>query len=108
VLLMRGVVALSFVLSCVIAAPAAAGPGDSSGAAPKTIGGLRYLGTAFKNLARAVDGADAAPTPDALRGYATHRALLNDTLADWARFKAIAMPRLNTQLQSDGVAPIAP
>jgi hypothetical protein len=81
---------------------------DATGAAPKTIGGLRYLGTAFQNLARAVDGADAAPTPDALRGYATHRALLNTTLADWARFKAIAMPRLNAQLQSVGVAPIAP
>jgi hypothetical protein len=81
---------------------------DSMGPAPKTIGGLRYLATAFRDLARAVDGADTAPTPDALRGYAKHRALLNDALAEWTRFKAVAVPRLNTQLQSDGGAPIAP
>jgi photosystem II stability/assembly factor-like uncharacterized protein len=81
---------------------------DSMGPAPKTIGGLRYLSAAFHSLARAVDGADAAPTPDALRGYARHRALLDEALADWARFKASAIPRLNAQLQSDGAAPIAP
>jgi photosystem II stability/assembly factor-like uncharacterized protein len=81
---------------------------DSLGAAPKTVGGLRYLATAFHNLARAVDGADAAPTPDVVRGYAKHQALLNDALADWARFETVSLPRLNKQLQSDGVGPITP
>jgi photosystem II stability/assembly factor-like uncharacterized protein len=81
---------------------------DSLGPAPKAIRGLRYLAAAFKNLAQAVDGADTAPTPDALQGYATHRMLLNDALAQWARFTTVDMPRLNAQLQSDGAAPIAP
>jgi photosystem II stability/assembly factor-like uncharacterized protein len=81
---------------------------DSLGSAPKTIAGLRYLSAAFRNLARAVDGADTAPTPDAMRGYAQQRALLNDTLADWARFETVALPRLNEQLQLEGAGPITP
>jgi len=78
---------------------------DFLGPAPKTIRGLRYLEAAFRNLARAVDGADAAPTPDALRGYAKHRALLNDALIQWDHFMAIDMPRLNSLLQSDRPVP---
>ena len=81
---------------------------DSMGSAPKTVGGLQYLATAFHNLARAVDGADAAPTPDVVRGYAKHQALLNDALADWARFETVELPPLNKQLQSDGAGPITP
>ena len=81
---------------------------DSLGPAPATIRGLRYLEAAFRNLARAVDGADTAPTPDALRGYARHRALLNDAMMQWARFRAIDLARLNAQLQSGGAAPIEP
>jgi hypothetical protein len=81
---------------------------DSLGSAPKTIGGLRHLAAAFRNLARAVDGADAAPTPDVVRGYAKHQALLNDALADWTRFETIELPRLNEQLQADGAGPITP
>jgi photosystem II stability/assembly factor-like uncharacterized protein len=79
---------------------------DSLGSAPKTIRSLRYLEAAFRDLARAVDGADAAPTPDAVRGYAKHRALLNEALRQWGRFLSIDMPRLNAQLQSDGAEPI--
>lgn len=81
---------------------------DSLGSAPKTIGGLRYLATAFHHLARAVDGADTAPTPDVVRGYAKHRTLLNDALAEWARFESVELPRLNERLRAGGAAPIAP
>ncbi|HYL04066.1 MAG TPA: hypothetical protein VEU54_11685 [Steroidobacteraceae bacterium] len=81
---------------------------DSLGPAPSTVRGLRYLGEAFRNLARAVDGADAAPSVDAERGYARHRALLEQTLADWDRFRYTELPRLNAQLRSDGAAPLTP
>jgi photosystem II stability/assembly factor-like uncharacterized protein len=81
---------------------------DSLGSAPKTIGGLQYLAAAFRNLARAVDGADAEPTPDVVRGYAKHQGLLNDALADWTRFETVELPRLNEQLQADGAGPITP
>jgi len=81
---------------------------DSTGLVPTSTGGLRYLGIAFHGLAQAVDGADAAPTPDAERGYLRHRALLDAALARWASFKAGALARLNTQLEADGAGPIAP
>jgi photosystem II stability/assembly factor-like uncharacterized protein len=77
------------------------------GVAPKTTAGLRYLSGAFSALARAIDGADAAPTPDAQEGYTRHAALLSRALSEWATFKATALPALNEQLKAAGQAPIA-
>ncbi|HUL47513.1 MAG TPA: hypothetical protein VLV25_10485 [Steroidobacteraceae bacterium] len=87
-------------------APAKRSP-DSMGPPPTTVGGLRYLAAAFKNLERAVDGADAAPTVDAQRGYQRHRALLDAALAKWAKFKSGTLASLNAQLQAAGEAVIA-
>jgi hypothetical protein len=42
------------------------------------------------NLARAVDGADAAPTPDDLRGFATLSAALDAIEPRWAALEAAA------------------
>ena len=81
---------------------------DSIGRPPTTIHGLRYLDGAFRELARAVDGADAPPSVDAERGYARDRALLDQALARWAAFKESALPRVNAALQSAGAAAIAP
>jgi photosystem II stability/assembly factor-like uncharacterized protein len=81
---------------------------DSMGPPPTTTGGLRYLQAAFRELARAVDGADAAPTPDAQRGYLRHRALLDAALARWTKFKSGTLASLNAQLQESGAAVIAP
>jgi hypothetical protein len=66
------------------------------------------LGSAFKNLAAAIDGADAAPSPDALRSQTKLQALLEPTLKDWLRFKTEDLVRLNMQLQAKGMAPVAP
>ena len=79
---------------------------DSTGASPTTIDGLRYLAAAFQDLAKAVEGADAAPTADARDGYATHRAALDRTFQQWKRFKEIDLERLNAQLRAEGSAPI--
>ena len=81
---------------------------DSIGAAPTTTAGLRYLAAAFRNLERAVDGADGAPSIDAERGYVRHRALLDHTLAEWAHFRRAELPALNAQLQTSGVPTLAP
>ncbi len=81
---------------------------DSRGTAPQTVTGLRYLGGAFHDLARAVDRADTAPTRDARECYSRHRALLDRALADWGQFKAATLRQLNTQLQSAGIEPIPP
>jgi hypothetical protein len=81
---------------------------DSTGRPPTTTAGLRYLAAAFHNLGRAVEGADAAPTADAERGYVRHRALLEHALAEWAHFRSTELPRLNAQLQASGAAVISP
>ena len=83
-------------------------PRDTIGAPPTKISGLRYLGSAFKNLAAAIDGADTAPSPDALRSHAKLQALLEPALEDWMRFKGEDLVRLNAQLQANGMAPVAP
>jgi hypothetical protein len=67
--------------------PAKASP-DFLGRAPASTQGLRYLSAAFHRLARAVDGADGAPSPDALQGYLVHQRLLSTALGAWTRFKA--------------------
>ena len=81
---------------------------DSIGRPPTTTAGLRYLAAAFHGLARAVDGADTAPTADAERGYRRHRALLDRALAGWAQFRSTELPHLSAQLQSSGAAAAAP
>ena len=42
------------------------------------------------SLAQAVDGADAAPSPDDLKGFATVSAALADIEPRWAAFEASA------------------
>jgi hypothetical protein len=81
---------------------------DSTGLPPTTVAGLRYLEAAFHNLAHAVDGADAAPSADAERGYTQHRALLDAALAKWAAFKRDTLARLNSALASIGNPTITP
>jgi hypothetical protein len=81
---------------------------DSTGRPPTTTQGLRYLEAAFRELARAVDGADAPPSLDAERSLALHRALLQTALAQWAQFRGEVLPRLDAQLEADGEPPIVP
>ncbi len=88
-------------------APAKSSP-DSMGRPPTTTAGLRYLAAAFRDLERAVDGADGAPTIDAERGYLRHRALLEHALAGWAHFTSFGLPGLNAQLKASGAAAVAP
>ena len=84
------------------------GSADSIGRPPTTTGGLRYLAAAFHSLERAVDGADAAPTVDAERGYVRHRALSDAALAKWAKFNSGTLAGLNAQLQASGATAISP
>ncbi|MEO7208140.1 MAG: hypothetical protein ABI145_15475, partial [Steroidobacteraceae bacterium] len=79
---------------------------DSSGSSPHTARSLRNLGTTFQSLARAIDGADQAPTMDAQQGYALQRALLDHVLEEWEKFKAADLLKLNTRLRSAGGSPI--
>jgi hypothetical protein len=67
--------------------PAKASP-DFLGRGPASIQGLRYLSAAFHRLSLAVDGADGAPSPDALQSYLVHQKLLSTALGAWKRFEA--------------------
>lgn len=79
---------------------------DSASSSPHTALSLRYLGAAFQSLARAIDGADQAPTTDALHGYTLQQASLARVLAEWQHFKTVELTQLNTRLRSAGGSPI--
>ena len=79
---------------------------DSTGADVTTVSGLRYLAAAFKSLARAADGADAAPGPDLLRGCAEQQRVLVRARSAWAAFRSQDLARLDIELAAAGIAPI--
>ena len=79
---------------------------DSTGRPPDTTHGLRYLEAALRELARAVDGADAPPGVDAERGYLRDRALLDEALSKWTQFTRGDLSRL--KLGSAGAAAVGP
>ena len=64
---------------------------------------LRRLATAFQQLARAVESADAAPTPDLISGFHQRLDSLNQTLPRWEEFLRTDLPHLNASFSSAGV-----
>ena len=88
--------------------PSAKQSPDSLGPPPTTLAGLRYLGTAFHDMAHTLENADFAPGADFRQAFARHRALLNKAMSDWSTFKSTTLARLNMQLQAQGQSPIGP
>jgi hypothetical protein len=74
---------------------------------PRTIASLRFVGGALDDLATAVDGADVAPSPDALAGFEKAQATLAGTLAAWDELKAKDLAVLNARLKQAGQPVIA-
>jgi len=74
--------------------------------APKRTNSLRFLDGALERLATAVDGADAAPTPDARAGYAKLRPAAEAAVREWTAFKAKELAELNERLKAMGQAVI--
>ena len=62
------------------------------------------MGDALDELATAVDGADAAPSPDAIAGFEKIQPALAATLAAWEALKAKDLAALNAQLKEAGPA----
>ncbi len=60
--------------------------------APRTTTSLRFLDAALQSLANAVDGADAAPAPDAREGYTRIRPLAEAAVKNWNEFKGTLPP----------------
>jgi hypothetical protein len=78
-------------LSAQITDLSGAGGQVSGSAAPTTLSGISEW---LDKLATAVDGADAAPTPDDLQGFATVTAALNAIAPRWNAFKASVQSQL--------------
>ena len=74
--------------------------------APK--GSLRFLDDALDDFASAVDGADAAPTPDVEAAFAPLEASLAAPLAAWTALKAAELAELNALMERSGLPPIDP
>ncbi|HTQ80764.1 MAG TPA: hypothetical protein VMM92_12265 [Thermoanaerobaculia bacterium] len=65
---------------------------------PQTLTSLRFLTAELDRLATAVDGADAAPSPDAVAGFAQAETRLRQLLAAWNELKTRDLETLNVQL----------
>jgi hypothetical protein len=77
-------------------------PANAFSFPPKRIESLRWLSGALGNLQRMIDGADAAPSPDAREAWAKLQAMTDSVLADWQRFVAADLEALNARLRAGG------
>ena len=67
---------------------------------------LRFVADSLEALQKAVDDADAAPSPDALQGFEKLKPLAADTLRDWETFCAKDVAALNGKLEAAGREPL--
>jgi photosystem II stability/assembly factor-like uncharacterized protein len=81
--------------------------GNSVRPEPSNLAGLRALAAEGVKLARAVDGADAAPSVDATAGTAHFLRTSESTLAAWSAFKADVVATLEARLAAAGRPPLA-
>ncbi len=72
---------------------------------PNTLG---FLADALDRLANAVDGADHAPSPDAVSGFEQIQSSLDRALAAWNALKASDLAALNIRLKKAGQPEISP
>jgi photosystem II stability/assembly factor-like uncharacterized protein len=73
---------------------------------PASLTTLRAVGDDLTKLATAVDGADAAPSPDVVAGFDKIQPALNATLAAWEALKTKDLAALNARLKKAGGAAI--
>jgi hypothetical protein len=76
---------------------------DTEEVAPTT---LRRLSFSLSGLQSAVESADAAPTPDAITGFAERRQLVAEGLARWRDLLASDLPKANKSLEAAGLSPL--
>jgi len=81
-------------------------PNDAWAFPPRRLDSLRWVGGALSDLLRAVDGADAAPSPDAREGYEKLQATVEAALASWQGIATQELESVNRALIAAGVEPI--
>ena len=87
-------------------ARAAPNPFNAWSFPPQDTHTLAFVAQALGELMGAVDGADAAPSPDARTGYAKLASLTDATLAAWDAFKRDDLAALNASLRAAKRKPI--
>ncbi len=76
------------------------------GPPPRDRTSLHYLVGALGTIERAVEGADAAPTAEAIEAFADKSQKLQATLGQWNEVKSTELPKLNASLRRAGLQPI--
>jgi hypothetical protein len=69
---------------------------------------LRTAGSALQRLEQAVESADAAPTPDAVKGLEQRREAAGRSMAAWEELLRTDLPRVNRALTAAGVGTLGP
>jgi hypothetical protein len=73
---------------------------------PRRLDSLRFVRSACDALYDAVEGADAAPSPDARAGLARLEPMARQALASWEALKARELAAANRRLEQAGEKPI--
>ncbi len=73
---------------------------------PKQIRSFRWLQGAIGSLMQVVDGADAAPSPDARASYTKLEALAGETFGAWKLFTTTELPKINKRLRRAHMKPL--
>lgn len=94
-------------LAGVSGARPAPNPYNAWSSPPKRVETLAFLGQSLEELMSAVDGADAAPSPDARAGYEKLAPLCERALAAWSVFERDEVPALDRALLAAHAAPLA-
>ena len=87
-------------------ARASANPRNAWAYPPPDTRNLAFVAAALAKLERAVDGADAAPSPDARVGFKAMQPLVDAALVAWDDLKTRELAGLNAKLQKAGQKPI--
>jgi len=104
--LARDIDALSARVQALVGGKSAPNPHNSWSFPPQQVQTLRYVGEALDALNRAVDGADAAPSPDAQAGFAKLEPLTDTTVAAWQTLQSREFAAFDARLRKAGAAPL--
>ena len=82
-------------------------PANNFAVPPQRIESLRWLSGALGSLREMIDGADAAPSPDAREAYSRLQPMADASLATWRRFVTEDLEAFNQRLRTAGRKAIA-
>jgi hypothetical protein len=103
----RDIDALSQRAHAIAGTSAAANPYNAWAFPPRSMRSLHFVAATLDKFEQAIDGSDAAPSPDARQGVEKLEPLADASVQDWDALKAQGLAALNAKLQAAGRKPIA-